>query len=293
MATSDIYLRENRVNVVGSGTEVEGEIERGALEVSVPGDDRTPSIRMSAEQANLNVGGGDGTSTEGDVRVNDGSGKTRVQVTGADDGNRPGSERVWINGGDGSITLGEDLGQVGDGSGIQLRGTTDGDYTGAYLSVGEPSSDDELVESGNGRVELQALTDPQKSGAAGMARFRPHGRSEESVSIRGDQAQISLGYSVTRRQFSGGNDIDELDEQSPYGVGPGFDTDTGTGTIDYEVVAGENGVVRFDDGTGTNFRVVAEDGKLKIRGPAALDTEYLVIDPQNEEIRTPWSFVEE
>lgn len=288
MAESDIFLRENRVNVVGSGTEVEGEIERGALEVSVPGNDRTPSIRMSAEQANVNVGGGDGTSTEGDVRVNDGSGKTRIQMTGSDDGNRPGSERVWINGGNGSITLGADLGEIGDGAGIQLRGTTDSDYTGAYISVGEPSGDDETTESGNGRVEIQALTDPQKSGAAGIARFRPYDRSEESVSIRGDQAQISLGYSVTRRQFSGGDDVDD---DSPYSVGP--DLETGTSTVDYEVVAGENGEVWFDDGSGANFRVVAEDGRLKITGPAALDTEYLVIDPQNEEIRTPWTFVEE
>lgn len=278
MAKSDIFLRENRVRVVGSGTETDGEIERGVFEVSVPGEQKRPSIRLSAEQANVNVGGGDGTSTEGDLRINDGSGKTRVQLTGADDGNRPGGERVWINGGDGSITLGEEL---GEGSGVQIRGDVDSDFTGAYISVGEPKREDEIVESGNGRVEIQAITDPQESGAAGIARFRPQGRSEESVSIRGDRAQVSLGYSVTRRTVSGGSD-------EPYGVGIG----SGTGTVDYEVVAGENGKLWFDDGTGTEFRLVAEEGKLKISGPPVLDSDYLVIDPQDETIRTQWTIEE-
>jgi len=283
MANSDIFLRENRVSVVGTGTEVDGELERGALEVSV-GRNSTPSIRMSAEQANINVGGGDGTSAEGDIRINDGSGTTRIQMTGADDGNRPGSERVWINGGNGSIALGD----LGGRAGIQLKGTVDSDFVEAYLSVGEPSSDDEVIESGNGRVEVKATTDPRRSGAAGMATLRPYGRPEPSVVIRGDQASISLGYSVTERTLSGSSGPDT---EGPYEV-VGVDHDTRT--VEHEVVAGESGEVWFDDGTGTNLRVVAEDGKLKITGPTSLDTEgpYLVIDPQNDEIRTPWSIKE-
>jgi hypothetical protein len=174
MTKSDIFLREKRVSVVGTGTQVEDGIERGVFEVSVA-KDKTPSIRMSAQQANLNVGGGDGLSPEGDIRINDEEGNTRIQMTGADDGNRPdGEDRVWINGGSGTIALADEEGDLVDITATPApRGRSSNPAHGSLRLLRHvPNRPDsrgvELTGGGNvtigdnGTLDLRSITDPDQ-----------------------------------------------------------------------------------------------------------------------------------
>lgn len=172
MTKADIFLRKNRVSVVGTGTTVENGIERGSFEVSV-GKNKTPSIRMSAQQANVNIGGGDGISTEGDLRVNDADGKTRVQITGAADENRSGEEdRIWIRGSEGwgEIALADrdgDLVKMTASPLRQLPRSTNLDHGGIALLRHWPNlptargvtleGDGRVTVGLNGRLNLNAI----------------------------------------------------------------------------------------------------------------------------------------
>jgi hypothetical protein len=273
MTDSDILLEKDRVSVVGGdgSEEVDGR-ERGDLEVSV-GRDASPSVRLNADRANLTLGGGDGNAPEGDVKLLDRGGTTRVQIT-AERGNQPpGDDRVWINGGRGEIELGVDRGVRISGEG--------GEFIDAEINVGGPVTGDDAIQVVKGAANVTALTDDDGD-AAGAASFSDHGRTETAVSIRGDQAALGLGYSVVERTVDTG-------AEGPYGIG-------GSVSTEYEVVASESGKIYFDDGSGKSIRIIAEDGTLKIGGDSdgdgTYDEEYLVIDTDNREIRTPWTFVE-
>lgn len=236
MAKPDILLSKDRVSVVGTGTEVENEIERGVFEISV-GEDQTPSIRMSAQQANVNIGGGEGLSAEGDLRINDESGNTRIQMTGADDGNRPADEdRVWVNGGRGRISLGNasdtihliDLDaderrvSVTGGIGPAVALAAGSDYTtpggvnlyGETPPVGPGANASEMTEIGvakfydsfgNEGVEIrgQKQSGITNSEFGGTINVRD-GNGDKTVEINGGSARSNDGGSIKVRGPTGG-----------------------------------------------------------------------------------------
>ena len=284
MAKSDVLLRDDRVSVVGGGApEVEGGRETGDLEVSI-GENKDPSVTLNADRANITLGGGDGAAPEGDLKLLDGGERNRVQIT-AEGGNRPSVDenRVWIDGGTGELELSTE--RSGEESAVRIS-ADQGEFVDAEINVGGPVTGGTV----DGAAHITAIAGEGDAGPAGTAGFSDYGRIEESVSIRGDSALLSLGYSVTRKTVQNAPDTDA---EGPYGVGG----NTSSGSITYERVAGENGKIFFDDGHGSNIRVIAEDGKLKIGGDSdydgEFDQEFLVVDPENKEIRTPWTFVEE
>lgn len=107
MAKSDIVLKDNRVSVVGGGggeRDNDGD-ERGDLEVKA-GDGKDPSIRLNADWANLVLGGGEGKSTEGDLKIRDSADRNRILATAENNNSADDDTRVWLNGANGSMTLG-------------------------------------------------------------------------------------------------------------------------------------------------------------------------------------------
>lgn len=290
MAQPDIYLEDDRITVVGDdGGETDGGTEKGDLEVSANKDD-DPSIRLNADWANLTLGGGDGKAPEGDVKLRDGDGNMRVQINaGGGPRNAPNEDRVWIDGDSGLIDIGE-----GEENGITLE--TDLEHSwDARIALGESRLNVSRAGGGAaspGAVAIGALRSDGDAGAAGVASFTNHGRAESSVEIRGDEAALALGYSVVEETFDTG------DQE---GFGPGvanIPTEPEYELVD-EVVDGEGGKIIFDDGEGWKPQLIAEDGKIKFIGESGFDTEagesdetFLVIDPENKEIRTPWTFAE-
>jgi hypothetical protein len=100
MPDPDIFLKDDRITVVGSGI---GDV--AAFEVST-GEDSDADIRLNPDWANITAGGGDGDG-EGDLVLLDREANPRIQLT-AERGNKwdPEDEnRVWVNGEDGIVKL--------------------------------------------------------------------------------------------------------------------------------------------------------------------------------------------
>ncbi len=157
---SDILLREERIRVVGGdGQERVDGTERGDLEIAAGENDR-PSIRLNADWANLVLGGGDGKSPEGDLKIRDSNDRNRIVATAENNNDRSDDTRVWVDGqnarmevgsGDanGSIALGDgedrpaveiaasadDLteNETRDGSAIRSRVAIDGQDPGIEI----------------------------------------------------------------------------------------------------------------------------------------------------------------
>lgn len=244
MAKADILLRENRVGVVGKGTKKEEGLERGAFEISV-GKDDTPSIRMSADQANVNIGGGTGTSTEGDLRLNDADGDTRIQLTAADDGNRPagGTDRVWINGGDGTLGLGPRA--TSGNHSVQLTADSEENDRRFELQLGEYKGVDIFTtnpEAGYG------------SGSGAAQFWDEHGTV--GVEIQGNAALLSLGYAYLDTAEFQGQEV--------------------------TVFKGKNGRIQLDDGfsgspaASSVFEIRARRGKLEILDDVDGETLFVI-----------------
>ena len=321
MAESDIFLRKNTVRVVGTGTTVENGIERGAFEISV-GRDKTPSIRMSAQQANVNIGGGDGASTEGDLRINDGNGKTRVQVTGADDGNRPSDDRVWINGGRGVVELSDPGGaprvNIAADSGGDVLYSDDHSVTingdAGEIALSRPTNP-------NGTLEPSVWLRPGRIGLADPGANAAHislDASEGTVSVggpgqmagtvtlanpEGDETITLSGGGTSGTQPQGGyaSFSERVEIQGRTGtvrLGTSYTTTAETPGADIPVSGGMPGHLFIDDGssgggigTSTNaviFEVTASRGALQIKETGSLVSQPLLeIDTNTQVIELP------
>jgi hypothetical protein len=151
MAKSDIILNDNRVSVVGGGggeRDNDGD-ERGDLEVTA-GDGKDPSIRLNADWANLVLGGGEGKSTEGDLKIRDSGDRNRIVATAENNNSADDDTRVWMNGANGSMTLGS----AGEPR-IRLDGT----------EIGRDASQD------RGRIGLLASYEDGRPGEAFASAF--------------------------------------------------------------------------------------------------------------------------
>jgi hypothetical protein len=107
MAKADIILEENRINVLGGeGHEGVDGVERGDLEITTEMGGM-PDVRLNAKWANLTLGGGGASGSEGDVKLLDRDGNNRMTLTAEDNNSPTDGMRAWIDGGTGRLELGE------------------------------------------------------------------------------------------------------------------------------------------------------------------------------------------
>jgi hypothetical protein len=290
---SDVFLRENRVSVVGGGGKerVNG-TERGDLEVKA-GKNKKPSIRLNADWANLVLGGGEGKSTEGDLKIRDSDDNNRVLATAEDNNSPDGDTRVWINGGNGAVKLGQSDTQSGNEN-IRLDPST------ANIELGGPDgeageivvrdlNDDEAIsvsatsdeaergpEISTENVALYEYT--RDSQVGGIGAFQDGNAT--SVEIQGNSASIRLGYSYMETTDTGG----------PVGTG-------------VPVGRGKGGSILLDDGNPGHvlansqlFEVRASEGTFQISTSSELSSALsgmssgalvFEIDPSSKALKIP------
>lgn len=312
MAKSDIFLRENRVSVIGGeGDERVDGTERGDLEVRA-GEEKDPSIRLNADWANLVLGGGEGKSPEGDLKIRDSQDRNRIVAT-AEDNNSPDSDtRVWLNGGNGSMALGS----AGETK-VQMDGDT------ARIELSQPSAGDSGVtlEAKPGDGDERRVGDV----SAGQVRLfgQPDASEEERVRIVGDASEDGVHARLQlyddenlfdERQV--GVDIRTLEPENSSAQAPGVCTlydDAGNSSVeiqgqsatlhlgysymtegdigDLPQSVGRSGRLILDDGAsgslfGTAFGIEATGGQLRVTSiPFGEDEDpapLLVIDPGDD-----------
>jgi len=289
MAQPDILLKQDRISVVGN-QQGNGQVD---FEVAAS-EDTDPSVTVNADEAKLALGG---QSTDGSVELTDGNGETRVQI-GAGGLGAPemsDDDQVWIDGTAGEIQIKQGSSWGAD---VTISADPDGDLVSLVALGGnltsriqpdiQPRSDDEMEW---GPATLGAIQND--SGRAGIARFEPHGRAETSVEVRGDEAMLSLGYSVPAADGTitlGGEKVEIPTFDIEDGEVDREDGDDGDNVV---AGAGKKGKIVFDDSKGWKPKIVAENGQLKFMGVAGSNGNsqtFMVIDAKNEEIRTPWTF---
>lgn len=294
MANSDVFLRQDRVSVIGGdGSEVEDGRERGDLEVTV-GKDAEPSVTLNADWANVTLGGGAGKATEGDVRLLQADGRERIKISAdSDDGNVTGNDNtVSIDGGSGRITLAPTSRSAGTNTPtIALNGsdgminlfdpTEEGTFdlderVRLVAKSSEPNVQSQLLFHGGqeqGGVKLYTEEPVSESAQpAGALELYDRG-GNKGIEMKADQASMRLGYSYVERQ-----DFGDLGGRTvSRGVGGTLFLDDGN-TLQDTLVQGA-AAARI-------FQVRATEGKLEISTTNGGDPVFR-INPSEKEIEIP------
>jgi len=168
MAKPDIFLGESETTVV----------ER--LEIGVDREE-SPDIQLKPEVANIHLGGGGGNKSEGDVKLFDEDGDSRVQLT-AGGGVEHDTNHVLVDGEEATITVGP-FGATEQTGSILLGGYADG---------AEMDGDGNLRLGGSGGVtgfvELLRL-DPDGGYVAGRSVEAP----APSITLDAEDASATVG----------------------------------------------------------------------------------------------------
>jgi hypothetical protein len=285
MAKADIILEEDRINVVGGDgpEEVDG-VERGDLEITT-GKDQVPGVRLNADRANLTLGGGDASGSEGDVKLFDREGNNRVTLTAEGDNNSPtDGKRAWIDGGRGRLELGENVAQDDhtpliwldgpDGElGIADEGTP---WNKPVISLNAALDDDRYqsefrMDDGDeyGGIRLRTTAWEVPGYPAGeIAVFDSD--ANKGIELHGESATLRLGYSY----MEGG----EVRDAGPEAGGDIWIPPRGVG---------RSGQIILDDGDAsligqsTMFGIRASEGRLEVTDMADTNPQ-LTLDPTGE-----------
>ena len=170
MAQSDIYLRSERATAVGD------------LEVAT-GRDADADVRVNPNDAFVEVGGGDGDSSEGVLWLNDEGGDSRINLSVSGDNPRQSSTRVNVDGSNGMVQLGQESTDDGE-SDITLLPSS------SFVNVGGGAADD-----ANGQLFLNDQDGAQRiqliAGGGGPASAALSNR----IFLDGSDGELRLGAS--------------------------------------------------------------------------------------------------
>jgi hypothetical protein len=316
MAKSDVFLRENRVEVVGGdGREQENGREQGDLEVTVD-KRKEPSVTLNADRANVTLGGGAGNAPEGDVKLLDGGGTNRVQISAESDvqsrdKSNAGDQTVWINGGGGTIQLAPRGSEWGT---IEPSAVLDGSQGTLELANPGGSAPDVTLDAGTGDVDVGG-----PDGEAGEIVVRDL-NDDEAISVSATSDEVERGPEISTEnvalyEYTGITTLRENDSQVG-GIGAFQDgnatsveiqgntgsirlgysytdtTDTGgpVGT-DVPVGRGKGGSIFLDDGNPGRFldnsqvfEIRASEGTLQVATDGGTLFE---LDPSAGELKIP------
>lgn len=240
MSKSDVFLRKNRVEVVGGdGSEKKNGREQGDLEVTVD-KRKEPSVTLNADRANVTLGGGAGNAPEGDVKLLDGGGTNRVQISAESDArsrdkSNAGDQTVWINGGGGTIQLAPRGSEWGT---IEPSAVLSGSQGTLELANPGGSAPDVTLDASTGDIDVGG-----PDGEAGGIVVRDL-NDDEAVTVSGISDEATKGPRIQ-------TDHIDLYEYTGLTTGQGGDSMQG-------------GVGEFKDGNATSVEIQGTSALIKL-----------------------------
>lgn len=260
MPTADIYLRQNEAKVVST------------LEVAT-GHGKDADVTVDPDEASMKLGGGGGTNSTGDVVLQDGAGDGRIQLVGGNGSKQdPGANRVFVDGADGHVQLGE---KRTDGASADIEFTPKEGRARLGGGAGKNSRGELLLAESPGS-ELMHL-DMSAAGPSGSAtnvylsgsrmtnNVRRQATRDSNVTIDGGAGLLSLGSRGQRGRLT------VLSSSDTQGTFPTGVLDGGPGLLRVGGSAmegqrgGVNGEIRARNGMGVDvFDVRAADGTVRV-----------------------------
>lgn len=293
MAKSDIYMKEDRISVVGGDgrEEVDG-VERGDLEVTTK-KGQTPDIRLNADWANVTVGGGSGRASEGDLKLLDREGNNRATITAESNNSPDDGTRAWMDGGRGRIELGEvdrhdihvprvwldgSRGEVGiaDDPRAPNQPAISLDAEDASITVGEYGVDGGSLSLHDQDSSVSLTSDADENGVKSELRL-DDGNGFGGVRLHTTQPRDTSSYPAGTTELfdaSGESSVELQGESATLRLGYSYVKEVNDGEFGAPVFVGKSGRILLDDGdasllgdSSSVFEVRASEGSLEISNP--------------------------